>query len=50
MAYEICPEDKKKKNSTVCKHRHYEHGKYKPCKHFKGEGCAHPKRYSGEKK
>jgi hypothetical protein len=50
MAYEVCPIDKKKKSDVVCKHRHYKEGKYKPCEHYKGAGCAHPKKYVEEKK
>ncbi len=50
MPYEVCPEDNKKKNHLVCKHKYYKGGQYKPCEHFKGAGCAHPKKYREERK
>lgn len=50
MAYDVCPEDKKKKNRIVCQHKYYKSGKYKACEHFKGAGCTHPKKYGAEKK
>jgi len=50
MASLTCPEDGKKKSQLVCKHKNYVDGNYVPCEHYKGAGCAHPRRYKEEKK
>jgi len=46
----VCPDDKTKKAGMVCKHKYFRHGKYEPCEHYKGAGCAHPRRYLEEDK
>jgi hypothetical protein len=50
MTHRVCPDDKKKKTDLVCKNKYYKDGKYKPCKHFSGAGCANPKKYAQERK
>ena len=45
----LCPEDKKRKTHTVCKHRHYKEGEgWKQCGHYRG-GCSHPGKIKKEK-
>ena len=46
----VCPDDKTKKAGMVCKHKYFKQGKYEPCEHYKGAGCAHPRRYLEEDK